>query len=561
VSSRHRTRRTVGRGRLRVPLALAVVVGLVLVTAVGIRFVAASASGCTGGIELRVAAAPDILPALSEIATAWLTTEPEVGGECVDLMVVAEDSPTMASSLTVLAGSAIDVAGAPQPTPGADALPAVWVPDSTAWLDRVRVVDRAAFEDRAESIATSPVVIAMPEEAARQLGAPGRRLPVTALAPMLTTGDSGLTLAVAEPRRESASLAAMMLVGKTLATSDEQLPGLVKMLRGLVKTSSTAELLVALGKSATAGPASEQAVLAHNASGPPVKLVAVQLDPVLAKLDYPFAIRSGVARNVAQAAAAFRSAILAGGAAKILAATGFRAPDGTVTTGFPESTESNRGEFVGSAIDDPQQVLRTLGLWSAANTPSRTLAILDLTSSMRTVLPAAGTTKAGVMVAAAKSGLGLFTPDSRVGIWAFGVGHQEVAPIGELNAQRRAEMEQRLNNLSAGGDNRAELYQTVLDAYKAMLDGYEKNRPNIIVVLTDGGDSAPGGLRLERFSQDLQKLADPTRPIRVVLIGIGVGGAGGGDLRAIAGVVGGAFFPLTNAQQIQTIFLTALLVR
>jgi hypothetical protein len=147
VSARHRTRRTVGRGRVRVPLALAVVAGLVLVTAVSIRLVAASASGCTGSVGLRVIAAPEIQPSLTEIGDAWMATKPEVGGECVALTVVAQDSPTMASSLTVLAGNAIDVAGKPQPTPVEDALPAVGKPDPTARLGRVQVVDRSAFED------------------------------------------------------------------------------------------------------------------------------------------------------------------------------------------------------------------------------------------------------------------------------------------------------------------------------------------------------------------------------------------------------------------------------
>jgi Mg-chelatase subunit ChlD len=92
-----------------------------------------------------------------------------------------------------------------------------------------------------------------------------------------------------------------------------------------------------------------------------------------------------------------------------------------------------------------------------------------------------------------------------------------------------------------------------------MRDGYDPTRPNIIVVLTDGGDSNAGGVRFERFRQDLQRLAEATRPIRVVLIGIGVGTADAADLRKIAEVLGGGFFPLQSPEEIQTIFLRALL--
>ena len=43
------------------------------------------------------------------------------------------------------------------------------------------------------------------------------------------------------------------------------------------------------------------------------------------------------------------------------------------------------------------------------------------------------------------------------------------------------------------------------------------------------------------------------------MIGIGVSTADAADLEAIADVVGGSFFPLTNPAQIQIIFLKALL--
>jgi hypothetical protein len=92
-----------------------------------------------------------------------------------------------------------------------------------------------------------------------------------------------------------------------------------------------------------------------------------------------------------------------------------------------------------------------------------------------------------------------------------------------------------------------------------MKEGYDATRPNIIVVLTDGGDSQPGGLRRETFAQEIQKLADPTKPIRMVIIGIGVGPADADDLQSIAEIVGGGFFPLTSPEQIQIIFLKALL--
>jgi hypothetical protein len=466
----------------------------------------------------------------------------------------------VASSLTVYAGRAIDTAAAPEPTPKEDAIPTVWIPDSTAWLGRVQEVDSSAFAASPRSIASSPVLIAMPEAAAKLVGWPSKRLQVAQVKPLLAAGGP-LKLGVAEPRRETASLAATMLLGDALATSDEDLPALVKTFRGVVKTTSTGELLRTFGTRVNAGPASEQAILAYNATNPPLKLVGVQLDPAAPLLDYPFAIRAGVPRETAQAAELLRTRLLDSDAAQTLAKKAFRAPDGKIGSGFPASAASDTAPVIGAAIDDQARVDRALGLWSAANSPSRTLALFDVTSSMATVMATAAgqATRTQVMVAAAQGGLSLFAGDSRVGMWAFGAGHQEVLPIEELTTERRTEFDQRMAGARPSTSNASDLYGTLLAAYKVMKDGYDATRPNIIIALTDGGDSDTADVRREKFKQDLQKLADPTKPIRVVLIGISVGGPDAANLQAIADIVGGGFFPLTSPEQIQTIFLKALL--
>ena len=509
---------------------------------------------------MRVVATPELAPVLEDVGIAWLATGPQVSGKCVSLKVEATPAPTVASSLTVHAGRAIDTAAAPEPTPSDDAIPTVWIPDSTAWLGRVQEVDRTAFLDNPRSIASSPVLIAMPEAAAKAVGWPAGRLRVAQIKPLLAAGGP-LKLGIAEPRREAASLAATMLLGDALATSDEDLPALVTTFRAVVKTSSTGELLRTFGQRVNAGPAAEQAILAYNATQPPLKLVGVQLDPAASMLDYPYAIRAGVSRETTQAAELFRTKLLDRDAAQKLARTAFRTPDGKIGAGFPASAAADTAPVVGSVIEDQTKVQRALGLWSAANSPSRTLAMFDVTASMSTVMTTANgpATRSQVMVAAAQGGLGLFTGDSKVGMWSFGPGHQEVLPIEELTAQRRAEFEQRMAGARPVASNRSDLYDSLLAAYKLMKDGYEATRPNLIIVLTDGGDSDVSDTRRERFKQDLQRLADPTKPIRVVLIGINVAAPDAANLQAIGGIVGGGVIPLSSPEQIQSIFLKALL--
>jgi Ca-activated chloride channel family protein len=560
VSRRQRSHGQAGRGRRRTPWVVIGLAALVGITAVALRIVSADALGCRGNIPVRVVVTPELAPVLEDVGNTWLATQPQVAGKCVSVKVEGVPAPTVASSLSVHAGRAIDTAAAPEPTPSDDAIPTVWIPDSTAWLGRVQEVDRAAFADNPRSIASSPVLVAMPEVAARAVGWPAARLRVAQIKPLLAAGGP-LKLGIAEPRRDTASLAATMLLGDALATSDADLPALVKTFRGVVKTSSTGELLRTFGERVNAGPVAEQAILAYNATNPLLRLVGVQLDPAAPVLDYPYAIRAGLSRETTQAAQLFRTELQNGDAVQALAKKAFRTPTGQTGAGFPASAATDTAAVVGTPVDDKARVARALGLWSHANSPSRTLALFDITSSMSTKMATASgaATRSQVMVAAAQGGLNLFAADSRVGMWTFGPGHQEILPIEELTPVRRAEFDQKMAAARPVASNRLDLYDSLLATYKVTKDGYDATRPNIIIALTDGGDSDTSDVRREQFNQDLQRLADPTKPIRVVLIGITVAAADAANLQAIAGIVGGGFFPLTSPEQIQTIFIKALL--
>jgi hypothetical protein len=357
---------------------------------------------------------------------------------------------------------------------------------------------------------------------------------------------------MAEPRRETASLVAAALLGAAVAPTDEQLPALVRVLRGITKTAATADLLPIVGTQASAGPAAEQAIYAYNSTNPRNRLVAVPFEPAAPLLNYPYAIRAGLSHEVTQAANLFRAAVLA--APEVFARHAFRTSGGKAGAGFPGPPPPPASD---AAFDNAELTQRTLGLWTAANSASRTLALLDVTSSMGNAL--GNRSRSDIMIAAAQGGLELFTPDSQVGLWAFGAGHQEVLPIAALSASRRTEIGQRMSGAQPSASNRAELYDTLLAAYQLMREGYDPARPNLIVVLTDGADSDPSSLRQQQFKQGVQKLADPTRPIRVILIGVGANAADAASLQEIAGVMGGGYFPLTAPEQIQSIFLRALL--
>jgi len=240
---------------------------------------------------------------------------------------------------------------------------------------------------------------------------------------------------------------------------------------------------------------------------------------------------------------------------------GFRGPDGRMGPGFPSTTARVLDPNTISIINDPQRIDHAIGLWTAANSASRTLALFDVTASMATPMQISSgvATRTDAMAAATQGGLGLFAADSQVGMWTFGAGHHEVVPIGTLNADQKSDFVAGLAAARPTATDQDDLYATLLAAYKVMKDGYDPLRPNLIIVLTDGGDSDTSALARAQFDQSVQKLADPTKPIRVVLIGIGADQANAANLETIAGIVGGGYFTLTSPEQIQTIFLKALL--
>src|SRR6185369_13997803 len=89
-----------------------------------------------------------------------------IGKTCAAITVDTRDSAVMAQAL----GTDWDTTKGPQPD--------VWVPDSTAWVDRASTAPTAErmMPDLQPSLARSPTVIAMPKPMAEALGWPDKDL-------------------------------------------------------------------------------------------------------------------------------------------------------------------------------------------------------------------------------------------------------------------------------------------------------------------------------------------------------------------------------------------------
>ncbi|HEX2356502.1 MAG TPA: VWA domain-containing protein [Micromonosporaceae bacterium] len=574
MSGRHRPAGAPARRSFRTPFAVLGVAGLVAVTAVAVQAVTADAEGCsTGGVRLTVAADPAIAPALKDMAHVWTEPKPKINSSCIRVEITETLPADLASSLGTRAGGPIDVAAQPAATPRESDIPTVWIPDSTFWLNRVLGVDKDAFELDAPSVALSPVVLGVRESAAAKLGRVAGPLAPDAIKkailPATPGGTPALKLGVAEPRRETTSLAGALLLKQALVKSQRDLKFLVGAFRQVFGPApDNASLVKAFGQGIDAAPLSEQAVIEHNAGSPaePVAAVPVEDAPTL---DFPYAIMNKKPRDVTQAASRFRSALAGGAFTDILARHGLRAPDGAAGTGFPTGHGVAATQAGVLPINNVEAVRDVLGIWVAAKTPSRVLALVDVTQSMASTMtgPNGNTAvRMNVLRSASAAGLPLFTNDSQLGMWAYAAGldrdggrdYKQAVPIGPLNPTQRDEIGKAVGAVQPVPTDVCAMFETLLDAYKTMKEGYDRKLSNTIVVFTDGRSNKPGGLDLKATQRELERMTDITRPIRVILLGIGPD-ADMDQLDALAKTTGGRAFEVSDPAEIDNIFLQALL--
>ncbi|WP_238009199.1 substrate-binding domain-containing protein [Dactylosporangium sp. AC04546] len=531
------------RAVVAIVAALAIVAG----GAVAVRTVLGKIGGCTGGVTLTVAAAPEIAPAVRTAADRFTATKPEVGGDCVHVEVTAAEPADVANKLAVRAGGTINVAAAAVPTPADADVPTVWIPDASTWITRMQGVNREAFEADVTSVAASPVVVAAPEPVAKALGSP--TVGAAQVAALLAkVGAKELQVASVDPRRSTAGLAGVGLLYDSIVTDPKRLVDMVRAYRSIALVPDADALLKAPAQQVTL--TSEQAVLAGG------DRTALPLEPA-ATLDYPFAVVAGKPRAQVAAAELFRAALGADRAP--FAKLGFRAPDGSTSAGFPAGRGAGTAAVAVKPLADPQKIADVLGYWNGTTAPSRVLTLVDVTSSMnRPMAGRAGSpTRLEVLRKTATEGLGLFTDDSELGLWAYGAQYQQVVPLSPLNQGQRARLNTAVSAAKATGSDVCGLYETVLAAYRSLKEGYKEGRSNTVVVFTDGSNTKPG-MSLETLKLELERATDPTRPIRVVLLGVGPD-VRKQELDEIAATTGGRAFVVTNPDEIGDIFLQALI--
>ncbi|WP_431894154.1 extracellular solute-binding protein [Nonomuraea sp. bgisy101] len=443
--------------------------------------------------------------------------------------------------------------------------PDVWSPASSSWLNVVR--QRAENDDKGRivgpdnpSIATSPLVIAMPKPMAEALGWPDKAIGWADLArlatdpkgwaayghpewgqfrlgktnPNFSTSGMNATIgayfaatgglsgdlteqdvAAAKTRRFIQDLERSIVhYGDTTLTFLSNLQRADDAGEGLGYISAVTVEEKSLWDYNQGNPTGDPATLGKH-DKPKVPLVAVYPKDGTLFSDSPYAVLSWADKARRATARSFLEYLREPEQQARFAEYAFRGHDGKAGKLI---TEEN-----GLLPDEPAVVLRPpapkvldklLRSWGELRKPANVLVVLDTSGSMGADVPGTGRTKLDLARQAAVNALPQFGSQDRVGLWHFASDHAELSPIGPMTRTHRSELTHDIRGLAPRGGTA--LYNTTLAAYQHVSAMKEGKAINAVVFLTDGKNEVTNTIALERLLPELRG-----RTIRVFTIAYG----------------------------------------
>ena len=546
-----------------VVIAIAAVVGVVTVvvrsgssdTAAGsIATTASSASSAPGsagsaastgtsaasGCALTVAAAPEIVDAVGAVAAQ--------AQDCA-ISVSAVDPADFAASWAAAGATHADV----------------WIPDSSVWVSWAASAG-VPVPASPPSIATSPVVYALAAPTAQALSAAG---PVTVNSLLGTRlSATPIRMGLPAPRESADAVGGILALQSAVAGQPDARAALTWGLRSSPANLPTAgsDLLARIGSDpGTAVPVTEQALWAHNQRAGSVQAVAVY-PATGTELDYPFVALGGAEPGAADA---LLRSLLATEGRSALQSAGFRDPAGAAGAALIGAAGINPQAPSGSALSNAAAVESAVHDVEVSNEPSRLLAILDISGSMQAQVPGSGgQTRIDLAKAAAKRGLGLYPPDSELGMWVFSTNltptsdYRELVPVGTLAAgpdgvTGQQKLARALDGAQAIPDGGTGLYDTTLAAVRSLRASWDPNRVNTVLILSDGMNDDANSMSLPDLLTTLKNEANPQKPVTVISIGFGPD-SDVDALTQISNATGGSTYVALDPNNIGEIFLDAV---
>jgi Ca-activated chloride channel homolog len=458
--------------------------------------------------------------------------------------------------------------------------PDAWLADSSLEVERVRsTLARAARPGTPTlrnlgSVASSPLVVAVPASTARSLAWPDQPLAWKDVAALASGGRlGGHPFVLGRPSPSSSTIGLLATAGlyqgavgrAELRATDLETPGPATRIRAVERGladggDDQAALLCRLESSGTAAGgdrmtavvASEQAVASYNQLGPGECADGARpRDPLRAfypsdgtpELDFPLVGVSASWNDASRAAvAASLFAYLRGeGPRTVLADSGFRVPG--AAGGRLSSDNGVLLQQPTSAFRQPDETVipALLDRFEAARRPARVLVAMDVSGSMKLASGSGGTRVEGARDAAARA-VSLVGDKDTIGLWRFSTrlngsrDYQELVPLGSGATHR----ERLLGSLAAlrATDHDTGLYDTIDAGVRRLRQGIDPGAVNALVVLTDGENDDPQGIGLKALRARLDEGRD--RPVQVVVIAFGSVRCQVGGLDEIARMTGGS---------------------
>ncbi|MEU6632649.1 substrate-binding and VWA domain-containing protein [Streptomyces parvus] len=567
--STRRRRRTVAIATL---LVLAVATGTAVAAKGGLLSFSESCED--SAVHLSVVASPDIAPAVRSLAEQARADEVKADGRCLAVEVLARDAHKVAEALA---------AGDTEPDFQ------VWLPDSDLWLERAKGLGEGIPVSPSDSVASSPVALAMVPSASRALGWP-RKTYTWAELVAGALGSDRVRLGAADPARSATGLLALAGIGASSARqggdSDTRVAQTAKVLAERM-SDGDAQVLETLARSTSGAEEgnpkrnqavliSEQAAFAHNAEASGAgKLDLFYPEDGTPLLDYPYTLVNEPQLSTTESRAALRFMNLLNDreARATFAEHGFRAGDGSAEDSLVAAAGGRKPQpYAEPAAEAPsaEALQETLGMWTITVQSARLTTVVDASGSMATLVPGRNQSRMDVTKESLIQALGQFTPDDEIGLWEFAT-----TLDGEKDYRRLMETKRLGDPAADGGTHREKLtaafaglqpvpggatglYDTTLASYKEARSTYVKGKFNALVILTDGSNQDTNGISRSGLITELKELVDPERPVPVIAIAVGPD-ADRDEVAEIARITGGDGYEVSDPAEIQAVILQAIM--
>jgi len=544
----------------RVALPVGALLGVIAaagITVVAVR--ATSGPDCQGTLPLKVAAAPAVEEVVRQTAADYQAGQPIVDGKCVQVQVESRSAPDVAKELPTA-----------QINP-----PALWIPDSSMWAAETQ---KEAGETGADaprldirgSLASSPLLIAGSEQAMTKLG-----WPITPVS-WKRVVDPAVVVTLTDPTLSTEGLATLGIIRTQLGNPDgspkpELVGALLRVGRNALPSVRDAFGKITQGaEDAPVFTASEQSILANNRAAGSRRVVGSYPKEGTLSFDFPLVRVSRVGEHAGTEAAAkgFEEALRSGTTTKRLADAGFRTPSHKAPEGWTDEKDGVRSDDV-TILKTPStdQVSELLRTWGAISLDSRMLVVLDVSGSMIEKMTN-GMTRIEAAKEASLTALAMLPDTTEIGLWAFSTDKAppndwiQLVPIGPLGeplggAPRRVQLMAgagKIPSLVGGG---TALNDTALAAFREVQKNYDPNKINSVTLMTDGRNDDVSSIDTAALIATLKKEADPTRPVPIIMIGLGPD-ADMPALQLISGATGGKAYQAQQADDIKGVLLDAI---